>query len=225
MKKAKEKTPLPSRRRRALKHLAIALAVMLVVNQATCMGLLLPIQALWKVEEREGVRGRIVTCRWDPRIHRTDLFFLTENEDMVFLGNTYLTILGWNPGFGWAVDCTEDRPLHAGEDASSREGFGTVWYFYGRVDDPAIETVEISLRAITGWDEARQKNVYTEHSRLTARREDFLEKEGRRYFLLDCRLEDWPEDSGVHAFALGLDGSGKVVTEREIDDGIHSSYG
>lgn len=225
MKRNKEKTPLPSRRRRALKYLFVAALAVLLVNYTLHIGLLLPVQALRQVEERAGVRGRIVTWRWEPRVHKTGLFFLTENEDMVLLGNTYLTALGWMPGFGWAVDCTGGGPLHAGEIASRREGGETVWQFYGRVDDPKIETVEISLRIITGYDEARRENVYEEHTRLTVNREEFLEKEGRSYFLADCQLEDWPEDSGVYAFAIGLDGGGKTVAEFEIGEGTHSYYG
>lgn len=225
MKRNKEKTPLPSRKRRALKYLFAAALAVLLVNYTLHIGLLLPVQALRQVEEREGVRGRIVTWRWEPRVHKTGLFFLTENEDMVLLGNTYLTALGWTPGFGWAVDCTGGGPLHAGETASYREGGETVWQFYGRVDDPKIETVEISLRVITGYDEVRRENVYEEHARLTVDREAFLKKEGRSYFLVDCQLEDWPENSGVYAFAIGLDGGGKAVAEFEIEEGTHSYYG
>lgn len=223
MRRENGRTPLPARKRRALRHLAIAALTVFLVNTFLHMGLLLPIQAIREVEEREGVHGRVVTRFRETAIHRTGLVYLTENEDMVFLGNTYFSILGWSPGFGWAVDCTEDAPLHAGQSAASRDG-RSVWHFYGRVDDPAIETVEVSLRAITGFA-PKGMPVYEERVRLTAPRGDLLEKEGRRYFLLRCRLEDWPEDSGVYAFARGLDGRGQVLAETEISEGISSSYG
>lgn len=222
MRSKKTKTPLPARRRRALKHLAIAALTVFLVNTLLHMGLLLPIQAIREVEEREGVHGRVVTRLRETAIHRTGLVYLTESEDMVFLGNTNFSILGWQPGFGWAVDCTEAAPLHAASASSSRDG-REVRHFYGRVDDPAIETVEVSLRAITGFD-PKGVPVYEERLRLTALRGDFLEQEGRRYFLLRCELEDWPEDSGVYAFVRGLDGQGRVLAEEGID-GIYSSYG
>lgn len=221
----KTKTPLPTRRKRALKYLAIAAAAVLAVNCTLHVGYLLPIQALRAVEEREGVHGRIVTRLWEPEVHKTGLFYLMENEDMVLLGNTYLSLLGWNPGFGWALDCTGGAPLHAAETASCREGGETVWHFYGRVDSPEIETVEISLRSVEGYDEERGENLYEERQTLCAGRGEFLEKEGRQFFLLRCRLEDWPEHSGVNAFALGRNAEGETVAEFPIEEGIYSYYG
>lgn len=225
MKKPGDKTPLPGRRRRALRYLGYAALTVVLVNYVLHVGLLLPIQAIRAVEEREGVHGRVVTWRREPAVHRAGLFCLTENEDMVLLGYTYPGLLGWNPGFGWALDCTGGAPLYAAESASARDGRETVWYFYGRVDDPDIERVEISLRTITGYDEARQENLYEEQVRLTADREDWLEHGGRRYFLLGCRLEDWPEKSSVNAFAVGRDGGGAAAAEFPIEERIHSYYG
>lgn len=222
MRSKKARTPLPTRRRRALRNLAAAALTVFLVNSLLHIGLLLPIQAIREVEEREGTRGRVVKRIWEPAVFKTGLFYLTENEDMVFLGSTHFSVLGWAPGFGWAVDCTEDAPLHAAHATSGRDG-REVWHFYGRVDDPAIETVEVSLRAITGFD-PKGVPVYEERVRLTAPREDWLEKEGRRYFLLRCLLEDWPEDSGVYAFAQGLNGQGQVLVTEGLD-GIYASYG
>lgn len=226
MKKDKSRTPLPARKRRALKYLTIAALTVVLVNYTLHTGLLLPIQAIRAVEEREGVpHGRVVTRLWEPAVHKTGLFYLTENETMVLLGNTYLSLLGWTPGFGWALDCASGAPLYAGETSSCRDGGETVWHFYGRVDSPEIETVEISLRSITGYDQERGENLYEEQVLLAAGREDWLEKEGRRFFLLRCQLEDWPEHSGVNAFAIGRDAAGNLVTEFPIEEGIHSYYG
>lgn len=225
MKKDKTRTPLPTRRRRALKYLAYAALAVLIVNYTMHIGLLLPVQAIREVEEREGAHGRIVKWLWEPAVYRTGLFCLTENENMVLLGSTHFSFLGWSPGFGWAVDCTGGAPLYAGETASYRDGRETIWHFYGRVDDPEIETVEISLRSITGYDEAEQKNLYEERVLLTSPREDWLEKEGRRFFLLRWRQEDWPEHSRICAFAVGRNAAGEVVTELDIEEGIHSYYG
>ena len=57
-------------------------------------------------------------------------------------------------------------------------------FFYGRVDDPAIETVELSLRYISGYGRGGEKNRFEEAVLLTVPEESWIERNGRRYFLL-----------------------------------------
>lgn len=223
MRKTERKAP--NRRRQALGYLAYLAAAVLFLNGVLHVGLLLPIQAIREVEEREGVRGQVVTRFREPAVHRTGLVYLTENGDMVLLGYTYLSFLGWWPGFGWALDCTGGEPLHAAGNSSARDGGESVWHFYGRVDGPEIETVEISLRVLAGFDRERGEELYEERQVLTAGREDWVEREGRHFFLLRYRVEDWPENQSIHAFAVGRDAAGAVVTEFPIEEGIHSFYG
>lgn len=223
MKKAKRKTP--SRRRQALGYLVYLTAAVLFLQHVLHVGLLLPIQAIREVEEREGAHGQVVARFREPAVHRTGLFYLTENEDMVLLGNTYLSLLGWTPGFGWALDCSGGGPLHAARSSSARDGGETVWHFYGRIDSPEIETVEISLRGIAGYDEEKQEELYEERQVLSAGREDWLEKDGRRFFLLRYEAVNWPGDGSMHPFAVGRDAAGMAVTEFSIEEGIHSFYG
>lgn len=218
---------LPTRRRRALRRLVLAAAVLLLSNHLLGVGLLLPIQGIRQVEERQGApHGAVLDRLWTPEIHRTHLVYLTASEEAVTVADTYLSVYGWMGGFGWALDCTAGEPLYAGEMTMYRdEREETVCCYYGRVDDPAIETVTISVRGEL-YDETTQTARWEEASCLTAVPEDFLEWKGHRHFLLHEVMDgDWPYDSGRHAWATGYDADGNVLTEFEIQEGTHSYFG
>ena len=91
---------------------------------------------------------------------------------------------------------------------------GNVWYFFGRVDDPAVETVEVSLRS-EEWNETTRTPSYREIRRLTT--EDFLEKEGCEFmvpgvlpfffYMFDNRINAknlYGEKKGVSVSLLGM---------------------
>lgn len=217
---------LPTRRRRALRRLVLAAAVLLLSNHLLGVGLLLPIQAIREVEERQGApHGAVLDRLWTPEIHRTHLVYLTASEKAVTIADTYLSVYGWIGGFGWSLDCTTGEPLYAGEMTMYRdEREGTVCCYYGRVDDPTIETVTISVRGEL-YDETTKTAYWEDAARLTAEPEDFLEGKGYRCFLLSHIITDWPYDSGRHAWATGYDGDGNVVAEFEIQEGTHSYFG
>lgn len=224
MKKPKK---LPTRRREALRHALRALILLLAVQNLLQIGLLLPIQAIHSAEEREGVRGAHVLRRlWEPDIYKTSLFYLSASENALILSDARLTFLGWMPQFGTALDCTGEQPLHAAERSVSRdEDTGHHMFFYGRVDDPAIETVELSLRYISSYGRDGEENRYGEHVRLTVPEEGWIERGGQRYFLLSYRLEDWPHEGGEHTFVVGRDAAGEAVAEFQITVGSYGSYG
>lgn len=217
---------LPTRRRRALRRLVLAAAVLLLSNHLLGVGLLLPVQAIRQVEERQGApHGAVLDRLWTPEIHRTHLVYLTASEKAVTIADTYLSVYGWIGGFGWSLDCTTGEPLYAGEMTMYRdEREGTVCCYYGRVDDPTIETVTISERGEL-YDETTKTAYWEEAARLTAEPEDFLERKGYRCFLLSHIITDWPYDSGRHAWATGYDAAGNVVAEFEIQEGTHSYFG
>ena len=223
MKQEKKRTPLPSRKRVALRRIAIAAAVIFCVNFFMHIGLLLPIQAIWQLEEREGARHTsVVTRDWAPEVHRTHLVYLTENDDTTLFGSTYLTIYGWMAGFSVALDCTEEALLYAGRSYMSRDD-GEVWYFFGRVDDPAIETVAVSLQS-EDWDEETQIFIRREVRSLTTA--ELLEKDGRRYFLLRDGGE-WDSDtcSSPRPVVIGYDSAGSEVARVDIEQGNASYFG
>lgn len=217
---------LPTRRREALRHAAWALLLLLAVQNLLQLGLLLPIQAIHSAEEREGVHGtRVLRRLWEPELYRTSLFYLSANENTLILSDAYLTFLGWQPMFGSAVDCSAPAPLYAGERSiSSGNGSGYQLFFYGRVDDPAIETVEFSLRYIGDFGEAGGGVRYQEHIRLSVPEEDWVEEGGHRYFFLSYRLEDWPYQTGRYTFITGRDAAGEIVTEFPVE-GTGATYG
>ena len=217
---------LPTRRRRALRRLVLAAAVLLLSDHLLGVGLLLPVQAVRQVEERQGApHGAVLDRLWTPEIHRTHLVYLTASEKAVTIADTYLSVYGWIGGFGWSLDCTTGEPLYAGEMTMYRdEREGTVCCYYGRVDDPTIETVTISVRGEL-YDETTKTAYWEEAARLTAEPEDFLERKGYRCFLLSHIITDWPYDSGRHAWATGYDAAGNVVAEFEIQEGTHSYFG
>lgn len=219
---------MSTRKRDALRHAARALLLLLAANYLLHTGQLLPIQAIRETEEREGVyHTRVLRRMWAPEIYKTSLFYLTANENALLLGDAHFTYLGWFPQFGTALDCSGGEPLYAAERSviRQRDQESTLYFFYGRVDDPAVETVEISLRYISGYDEEKKEKIYQEHDRLTA--PIWSERDGRRYFLVqyDLDREDWPEHFGAYSFAIGKDASGEVLTEFDIREGSLASYG
>ena len=225
----KQETPkrekLYSRRRWVTRRFLIFLAALLAANWFLHLGLLLPIQGIRQAEERQGApHGAVLDRLWTPEIHRTHLVYLTAREEAVTIADTYLTIYGWTGGFGWSLDCTTGEPLYAGEMGMGRSGGdGTVWCYYGRVDDPAIETVTVSVRGAYYKDGEEQ---WEEASCLTAGPEDFLEWNGHRHFLLHEVMDgDWPYDSGRRTWVTGYDAAGNAVAEFEIQEGTQSYFG
>ena len=89
-------TRQPARRRLALRSLLLAAVLLLATNYAFGVGLLLPIQAVRQEGEHWGTG-----CTWTverkrvPVLGQTHLFYLTENDRAVLLGNTYFSFLGW----------------------------------------------------------------------------------------------------------------------------------
>lgn len=214
------------RKRWVLRRFAVFLIALLAVNHFMQLGFLLPIQGIRQVEERLGApHGAVLDRLWTPEVHRTHLVYLTASEEAVTIADTYLTVYGWMGGFGWALDCTTGEPLYAGEMTMYRdEQTGTVCCYYGRVDDPAIETVTVSVRGEV-YDETTRTAYWEEAASLTAGPEDFLEWKGYRHFLLSHIITDWPYDSSRHAWVTGYDAAGNVVVEFEIEEGTHSYFG
>ena len=218
-----KKKQVLNRKRLALRRLVTAAVLMVLINHFFLLGSIFPRQCIWNLEEREGARHTsVVTRDWAPEIHKTHLVYLTENDETTLFGSAYLTVYGWMAGFSVALDCSEEAPLYAGRSYMGRDD-RNVWYFFGRVDDPAIETVEISLRS-QEWNEAAQAPLYREIRCLTT--EDFLEKEGRRYFLLrDSGEWDYDTCSSPWPVAIGYDSAGNEVARVDIEQGISSYFG
>jgi len=202
---------------------AAALVLLILAQNFLHTALLLPIQAVRLAEEQNGVQDtRAVRRQWEPELFNgTALFYLTASDNAVLLTDTYLTARGWQPRYSGFLDCTEDKPLHAGERIVTRDAgedaenryYGTHLFFYGRVDDPAIETVEIRLQAPPDYEAAEGETVDLGYLLLTA---PIFQKSGRRYFLLDYRmpfLVNFAREDRI----VGRDAAGNTVTELQIE--------
>lgn len=215
----RRKKRLPTRRRRAVGYATGALVLLLLAQNFLHTAYLLPIQAVRMREGQEGAQDtQVVRRQWEPELHSgTALFYLTASDNAVVLSDTLLTAQGWRPMSSSMLDCTEDKPLHAGErivtldageDAENRY-YGTHLFFYGRVDDPAIETVEIRLQTPPGYEAAEGETVDAGYLLLTA---PIFEKDGRRYFLLDHRM----------SFQGGAKRADRVVGRNAAGNGVTS---
>lgn len=210
------------RNRTAFRRVLIALAALFLVNHFLLTGLLFPIQAIRRCEERAGTgRTAVVRRDWAPEIYKTGLIYLTENETVTMLSGARLTYLGWMNNFGAPLDCTEEAPIHGGWWAMSRQGRDSLFYVFGRVDDPRIDllTVQVWYEDWAGFKAVR-RNVFS----WGLKREDLMEKDGRYYFLLKTRPADFREyASNLRTTVTGVDLAGNVIAEVELDQGGSSS--
>lgn len=215
---------LPTRRRRALRRVVWALLLLLAVNHFFQVGYLLPGQAVRDEEEREGTgRTWAVESRWMPVLYRTHRFSLRENENAVLLGNTYFSPFGWQTTTGCALDCSEAAAVHAAEHRISRDGKGTVDCYFGRIDDPAIERVAVSIQEVT-YDQGQETR--RELRRLTAERSEFLTRDGRTFFwLMEVQDGEIDPEQIIQPVLIAWGENGTVVAEFTIRQGSFGSYG
>lgn len=222
MKRQKQKRIL-TRRRSALRAAAVTLAAMVFVFHVMHIGLLFPVQAVWMLEERSGVEHtRVVKRSHTPEIQETNIAFLSENDEATLFSSCYLTIYGWMPNFGTALDCTTGEPLYAGVNYMSRDD-NRAWYFFGRVDDPAIQRVEISLCS-EEYDSMSHAYVGEEVHRMAGI--PLEEQSGRRYFLAKYNGE-WDYDTHLRVcpVVIGYDGDGQELLRMEIEQWNNSMFG
>lgn len=219
----KKQKRILTRRQSALRAAAITLAVMVFMVHVMHLGLIFPVQTVWQLEERAGVEHtRVVKRSPTPEIHKTHIAFLSENDEATLFSSCHLMIYGWMSNFHVALDCTTEEPLYAGMSYMSRDG-KQVWYFFGRVDDPAIQRVEISLCETT-YDNMSYAHVGEEVHRMAGI--PLEEQSGRRYFLAKYNGEwDYEVHSQVHPIVIGYDGDGQELIRMEIEHGNSSSFG
>ena len=216
---------LPTRRRRAARCAAAALVLLILAQNFLHTAYLLPIQAVRPVEEQQNLQGtRIVRRQWEPEVHGwSSLFYLTASDSAMFLTGASLTARGWQPTHAGLLDCTGDRALHAAEsqilqysgpDAEPPRYGDAYYFFYGRVDDPAIETVELRLQVDAGYEGTSEETVSLGYIHLTA---PIFEKDGVRYFLLYHRLPAEGQPRSGENRVIGKDRDGNTVTAFQIE--------
>lgn len=210
-----------SRKRRAFRRILIALAALFLVNHFLLTGLLFPIQAIRRCEERAGTGRTAVVCRdWAPEIYKTGLIYLTENETVTMLSAVRLSLYGWTEVYGVPVDCTGEGPIHGGWWSFVRLEKAGRFYVFGRVDDPEIAQLEVYF--MRPDDPQGEERIGRVHGNYGVRREDsgWMEKDGQSYFLFETNLVDWSEyPTGLRVVAVGYDEERNVVARTDLDQG------
>ena len=217
-----KRTPkIISRKKRALRWIAIACVMLLWFNLEYHVGYLIPRMTVYSYEQRTGCgKTEVVFAEIDPDAKR--IVYLAVNEHAMLVVRPELEWCGWQAG-ATTVDCSEERPLRGGltflrqdrgwEDPE--EILISVPYAWGRVDDPNIVEVQVTYRL--SWESITNTEVVTQPVTYTAstKASDWKEQDGSRYFLL--RIEPQSRE-GMRAVyqrdtIAGLDAAGNVVVK------------
>ena len=209
------------RNRTAFRRVLIALAALFLVNHFLLTGLLFPIQAIRRCEERAGTgRTAVVRRDWAPEIYKTGLIYLTENETVTMLSAARLSLYGWTEVYGVPVDCTGEGPIHGGWWSFVRLEKAGRFYVFGRVDDPEIAWLEVYF--MRPDDPRGEERIGRVHGNYGIHRGDsgWMEKDGRLYFLFEANLVDWSEyPTGLRVVAVGYDEDRNVVARTDLEQG------
>jgi len=213
------KKRLSTRKRRALRRVLILLALVIASWALGSYGYL-PSDSLREMEEMQGI-GRTEMLRriWSPATDGWNrMVYLSANENAVMLSGCF-----WNPFEGWTgstysiIDCSaEEVPVHSCVHLESNSGEGEKMTTmvpvrtFGRVDDPAVEVIEMRLWMTRVGEERRQIAVQR------SERKDWLELNGRTYFLMQTDRLEWEGPVFFEPMLRALDANGNVVTEYEV---------
>ena len=200
-----KKKQVLSRKRRALRPVLAALVMLFLAQQVFHAGYLLPVQVIRAQEETVGCgRTTIVEMQWEPKVpeaHKTYLVYLTGNENVTMIKGAQLSFLaGWTGDLVKPLDESRGGIFSAGQFWKSYgEGAG-VCYLFGQIHEPEIQSILVT----------------DGHQTRTVERADFLEEDGRTYFLLREEAQMRPvADRWKRAAAL--DAAGNVLAEIEMN--------
>lgn len=206
----------PNRKRRAIRRVVIAAVLLLLLNGIFHRGYLLPLQVL-RYEEQDYGCGRttILYNRLDWSLRSP--VYLSGNENAMILCTPTFTILGWLNGGGQVEDCSEPAPLQGAVRQFARESrsfYVYSAYAYGRIEDPAIQEVQIDCRVEWYENYFPVRVEATETITYSTSREDWREQDGVWYFLLPLKELHtsngrWGSCAGYTL--TGLDAKGSVV--------------
>lgn len=224
-----KRTKLPARKRLALRSLVLAAVLLALANYV--FGIcLLPTQVVRQAEESAGT-GRVDVVTWvrEPDIGKTMRLYLTANENAAMLVPVYLSVCGWMDGGGLALDCSDEAPFHAGWRKLTWQDTDSVYYVFGRVEQPDITRLHVGLVDAVQGGETGEEQI--ERLGLDTEKTSWPEQEGAWYFLL--RIPDsalpffWVgRDDPFSVVVTAYDQSGQQVAHMErIADTASSIYG
>lgn len=210
-------TRQPTRRRLALRSLILAAVLLLAANYVFGIALLLPGQAVRQAEETTGTgRTDLVTWTREPDIGKTMRVYLTANGNAVLLTPVYLSVCGWMDGGGLALDCSDGAPFHAGWRKLTWQDTDSIYYVFGRVEQPDITKLHVGLMDTVQGGEAGEEQV--ERLGVDTEKASWLERDGMWYFLLRI------PDSALPFFWVGRDDPFSVVVTAYDQSGQQAAH-
>lgn len=218
------------RKRLALRSLLLAVVLLLLANYLFGIGLLLPTQVVRQSEETTGT-GDTDTVTWvrEPDIGKTMRIYLTANENALLLTPAYLSFCGWIDGGGQALDCSGQAPLYAGWRRLTWQDTDSVYYIFGRVDQPDIAKLHVGIIYPFQSDETGE--VYVERFGVDTEKTAWLERNGKRYFLLRIPASALPvaqlgQDNSFFMAVTAYNEAGEeVACVERIEHTASSMYG
>ena len=213
----------PTRARRAVKSVVIMLCALLVCRMLSG-GNLTRGMAIHDGEERRGVYEKTHELASLPAesIYRTMHVTLMAGENAAYCGASHFYALyGWQDDFGMALDCSSGERVHAGWWVMGRDGGGRALFFWGRVDDAAIDRAEILQQRTVDV----QSGEYVVETVCTTPLV-WIEDGGHRYFLAGGAItQELSGDYGSDEFLfVGYDASGAEVLRYVIERQMSTSF-
>lgn len=188
----------PTRRRKALCSLAV-LALWIVYVAAPGQFRFLPSQAI-REAERLGNIGPTQLILELPGEERRAL--RGNSKGLMICSLRIYPSCGWEAQDRAYLDCSKPEPFHVGLSVH-----GVSWKncvdWYGRVDDPKAEMVRLELYE---WGELQ--SVYT------LPREEWVQRDGFTYFILEFEKSGWAQDNLLRSYLL--DGQGNLLGSRDL---------
>ena len=213
----------PTRARRAVKSVVIMLCALLVCRMLSG-GNLTRGMAIHDGEERYGVYEKTheITSLPAENIYETLRVTLMAGENAAYCGASHFYALyGWQDDFGMALDCSSGERVHAGRWVMGRDGGGRALFFWGRVDDAAIDRAEILQQRTVDV----QSGEYVVETVCTTPLV-WIEDGGHRYFLAGGAItQELSGDYGSDEFLfVGYDEAENEVLRYEIERQMSTSF-
>ena len=213
----------PTRARRAVKSIVIMLCALLVCRMLSG-GNLTRGMAIHDGEERYGVYEKTheITSLPAENIYKTLRVTLMAGENAAYCGASHFYALyGWQDDCGMALDCSSGERVHAGWWVMGRDGGGRALFFWGRVDDAAIDRAEILQQRTVDV----QSGEYVVETVCTTPLV-WIEDGGHRYFLAGGAItQELSGDYGSDEFLfVGYDEAENEVLRYEIERQMSTSF-